>query len=130
MHWCRRRRMWPLHFANVKLAGDEKKLEVFDVLLSVFDIPRGIYIYEDHLVFCVSTCGRTTHVSGHRIVVMGRSGQGWNTALRIIVALLDEPSNTCKSIAEVSLQDARVQSTEAHHTSSSTLKVFECVPLA
>lgn len=130
LHWCRKRKVWFFRFANVKLAGGEKQSAVFDVLLLVFYTPRGIYIYEHDFVLGVSTSGRATHFSGHTIVILGEAGQDWNAALERVLARLDEPSNTCKHIAELSLQDGRVQSAEAYHSSSIMSKAFEGVPLS
>jgi len=127
MQWCQSRKLWFFRFRNIKF-------DLFDELLVALFTPSRLYIYLHDLMLGVATEGRNTNVSGHSVELYSpRASERrscWAVALVSVLEKLDAPSNACKRIFDLSLDDARVAAAIQKHTVPMVEHAYRNVPLA
>eukprot|EP00310_Coccolithus_braarudii_P001356 CAMPEP_0183359098 /NCGR_PEP_ID=MMETSP0164_2-20130417/51204_1 /TAXON_ID=221442 /ORGANISM="Coccolithus pelagicus ssp braarudi, Strain PLY182g" /LENGTH=406 /DNA_ID=CAMNT_0025533137 /DNA_START=80 /DNA_END=1300 /DNA_ORIENTATION=- len=99
LSWNAHMRCWKLQFQNVVLGGDGVEV-AFDELLLVTYTPRGLYVHRHDGWFGVTTNGKATALTGHRIEVSGpRDELDWASALDR--AMLPRIESGCECLAVV-----------------------------
>ena len=101
--WVSTERRWMARFQAIKIsdASDAERPEpAFDDLFLVIMSPRGLLLIRHDHTTGVTTCGKATPVTGHRIQIYGRRGSHhWEEALERILRNLCE-LGSCSVIDE------------------------------
>lgn len=130
--WQRKCRRWGFQFQGIKLAsGNARPLSAFDDLILALYTPSQIHIYSHDLQLGVSTHGKNTASTGHRITIFAPGDlHEWEIALPHVLKKLDHNSNACKCIADVPLTHSRVADASAQMKCQMKQSAYNQVPLS
>merc|ERR1711971_806921 len=122
---------WEFRFQGVKLGYDNvRSSAIFDLLLLVLYTPRGLYIYDHDLRFCVAANGMRTAVLGHAISSCSERNTNWSDGLIYILRKNDDCSNGCRRIAEVPLHHFRITEAVSLNECIEMQQAYNGVPMA
>lgn len=120
---------WTIRFCDVKFAVGSSG-GAFDNLVLGLYTPQALFIYLHDGLLGKSAQGTRTACSGHIVQLRGPRGEAtWQLALASILRKLDSPTNSCQRIAEIPLNDHRVE-TLYQAMSSTTMRAYSRTPLA
>lgn len=111
LQWVNSTERWKFQFSSIKLARMPFRAKpAFDDLLLALYTPRSLYIYRHDTLLGVTLAGKRTEAHGHSVQFNGpRRESNWALALDSMLSMLDMSTNSCERIAELPLDDGRIQ---------------------
>lgn len=133
LRWCDKAKKGWFRFDKVKLASNIRQWPqgVFDDLVLALYSPKSVHVYQHDLSLGVHSVGKQTSILGYGISISSFSGKpSWSTAVDEILGKLDAPTNSCKRLAEIALDDDRVKIVHENHSSPISEQAYKDIPLS